>query len=231
MPDLYFKVTGVEATSSGLTPLLQFKLQISVTQECETIEALIIQAQIQIQSAHRHYNEQEKEKLVELFGIPDQWGQTLRNKLWANVSTTVGQFKGNATAVLPVQCTYDLNIAATKYFRALEGGEVPLLFFFSGTVFHSTPDGRLQVEPISWDKECTYRMPVRAWEKMMQRHYPNSAWIPLQMDVFEQISAYKRNEGMGTWEETIQRLLPRAESPEEEVNKKSLPFKISCSQP
>jgi hypothetical protein len=34
---------------------------------------------------------------------------------------------------MPVTCTYDLEVVAAKYFYALEDGEVPLEFLFSGT--------------------------------------------------------------------------------------------------
>lgn len=214
MPDLDFQVTGVEAANRGLSPLLQFKVRIAAQSETETIQAVILNAQIQFQSAQRHYNDSEKEKIVELFGTPDRWGHTLRNKLWTNAGTSVSQFTGNTTAILPVPCTFDLNIAATKYFYALEEGEVPLLFLFSGTVFHSTPEGRLHVERISWNKECTYNMPLRAWEEMMRQHYHDTAWISLQGDVFDRIYAYKRRMGLTSWEDTIRRLLADTEKPE-----------------
>ena len=38
-------------------------------------------------------------------------------------------------------CTFDFNVAATKYFDGLEEGEVPSDFLFSGTVFYRTPAG------------------------------------------------------------------------------------------
>ena len=62
---------------------------------------------------------------------------------------------------LPVPCTYDFNVAATKYFYALEEGDIPLLFLFSGTIFYAADDGALQVAQISWDKEAPFRLPVQ----------------------------------------------------------------------
>jgi hypothetical protein len=207
MPDLSFRIIGVEPAARGLTPLLHFKLEVTNTPPDETVHAAIIQVQIQIESPQRVYNEQEKEKLLDLFGTPDRWGQTLRNKLWAHTNGSLNQFTGRAETVLPLQCTYDLNLTATKYFHALESGEVPLLFLFSGTVFYAASDGRLQVQPISWNKECTFRMPVARWHQLMERHYPNSAFVPLQRDVFEKLCAYKRLQGFATWEQAIEQLL------------------------
>jgi hypothetical protein len=193
---------------------LQFKLALANEPESETIQAMILHTQIQIQSPQRAYNGREKAGLVELFGPPEQWGQTLRNRLWAVSHTTVGTFTARTETLLPVPCTYDLNVSATKYFYALEAGVVPLLFLFSGTVFYGTPEGRLQIQQISWNQEATYPMPVRLWRELMEQHYPNSAWLALQRDVFDRLYAYKRAQGCATWEQTIERLLPALEGEE-----------------
>lgn len=207
MPDLDFKITGVEAAARGLTPLLHFKVAITNTPETETIQSVILQAQIQIHAPQRAYGDAEKEKLSDLFGPPEDWGNTLRSRLWTHANTTVRTFTGATEAILPVPCTFDLNVAATKYFYALEGGEVPLLFLFSGTIFYAAADGRLQVQQISWNKESAYRMPVSLWRELMEHHYPNSAWISLDRGVFDRLYEFKRQAGIATWEQTIERLL------------------------
>ncbi len=104
-------------------------------------------------------------------------------------------------------CTFDLNVSATKYFYALEDGEVPLLFLFSGTIFYENDEGHLQISQVSWNKECTYRMPITIWKKMMDHHYPNSAWLSLGRDLFERLYAFRRREGLADWDQTIARLL------------------------
>ncbi|MBV8142714.1 MAG: hypothetical protein JO279_12650 [Verrucomicrobia bacterium] len=212
MPELDFKVTGVEPAARGIVPLLHFHLEITNAPATELIQAVILQAQIQIQSAHRSYDDDEREKLVDLFGTLDRWGQTLRNRLWAHANATVRPFAEKTETVLPVQCTYDLNLTATKYFYALKEGAVPLLFLFSGTAFYASTDGRLQVQQIPWEKECSYPMGVQVWQELMERHYPNSAWVSLRRDVFEKLYAYKRNQGLPTWEQTIEMLLNKYES-------------------
>jgi hypothetical protein len=213
MPDLDFSVTGVEPAARGLTPLLHFKLAVTNTPADETIHAAIVQVQVQVEAPQRVYNDREKEKLLDLFGTPDRWGQTLRNKLWAHTQACLSQFTGRTETVLPLPCTYDLNLTATKYFNGLEGGEVPLLFLFSGTVFYAAADGRLQVQPISWSKECGFRMPVERWRQLMDHHYPNSAFLYLRRDLFERLCAYKQLQGFATWEQAIEHLLaPQRES-------------------
>jgi hypothetical protein len=214
MPDLDFKIAGIEPCAHGLTPLLNFKVEVTNSPATETIHNVILQAQIQIQATQRRYNAHEKEKLTELFGTPERWGETLRSKLWAITHTTVRSFSGSTTALLTVPCTFDLNVMATKYFYALDDGEVPLLFLFSGTIFYEAEDGRLQVQQISWNKEYAFRLSVKAWQDLMDHHYPNTAWLSLNREVFEQLYAYRRNHGIPTWEQTIEQLLPARENVE-----------------
>ncbi|PYL13295.1 MAG: hypothetical protein DMF48_00375, partial [Verrucomicrobia bacterium] len=78
MPDLDFKVLGVDAAARGLTPLLHFKIEIVNQTPGDKIQSVMLHAQIQIQSPQRAYTPSEKEKLRELFGRPEDWGQTLR---------------------------------------------------------------------------------------------------------------------------------------------------------
>jgi hypothetical protein len=68
MPDLTYRVIGVSAEARGLTPLLNFRLAITNAPADELIHAVILQAQIQIQSSQRSYSPQEKLKRADLFG-------------------------------------------------------------------------------------------------------------------------------------------------------------------
>ncbi len=211
MPDLDFKVVGVEAAVNGIAPLLQFKLEVTNTPENETIDSVMLQTQIQIQSTQRAYEPAEKEKLGELFGTPDRWGQTLRARLWTHANATIRQFVGKTDAILSIPCTFDLNVSATKYFYALEGGDVPLLFLFSGTIFYKGPDDRLQIQQVSWNKECGYRMPISVWKGMMDEHYPNTAWLSLERGLFERLYAFRRREGLADWDQAVEKLLAKSD--------------------
>jgi hypothetical protein len=214
MPELDFKVTGIEPAAHGLMPLLNFVVEVTNSSPTQTIHNVILQAQIQFQVTQRRYNATEKEKLTELFGKPERWGDTLRTKLWTLAQTTVRTFTGSTTAKLTIPCTFDLNVMAAKYFYALKEGEVALLFLFSGTIFYEADDGRLQVQQISWNKECQYRMPVAVWKELMDHHYPNSAWLSLNREVFERLYAYRRSHGLSTWDQTLEHLLPALENAE-----------------
>lgn len=208
MPDLTFRVEGAEVTPFAMTPLLTFKLNVSNASPEETVHNVALRCQIQIETTRRHYGPGEEARLRDLFGEPERWGQTLRAMLWTHSGVVVPPFTGEITTDLPVACTYDFNIAATKYFYALEDGEIPLDFLFSGSVFYEDAGGALQVAPISWSKEARYRLPVSTWRELVETYYPNMAWIQLRRDVFDRLYQYKVKHGIPTWEEAVERMLP-----------------------
>ncbi len=211
MPDLNFQVESAEALPFAAAPLLIFKLRVTNADAGEPIQTVALRCQIQIEPTRRRYDSQEQERLLDLFGEPERWGQTLRTMLWTHASIVVTPFTGSTVVDLPVPCTFDFNVGAAKYFAGLEDGEVPLCLLFSGTIFYETDDGTLQVAQISWEKETKYRLPVRVWREMMDHYYPNSAWLCLRRDVFDRLYQYKMRRGIPTWEQTIESLLPAFE--------------------
>lgn len=207
MPQLNFEVTNAAALANATAPTIAFRLRVGNT-SAEAVQSISLRCQLQIECPKRRYAEPERARLTDLFGETSRWGQTLRPMLWTNTNTVVGAFAQEAITELPVACTYDFNVAVTKYFDALESGEAPLLFLFSGTVFYSDASGTLQAEPIPWDRECAFRLPVRVWKDMMELYYPNSAWLCLRKDVFDRLHEYKMRHGIPTWEQTLERILP-----------------------
>jgi hypothetical protein len=207
VPDLNFQVEGAEAEPFAASPLLVFKLHIANANAEEPIHSIALRCQIQIEVTRRQYGPQEQERLLDLFGEPERWGQTLRNMLWTHASAVVTPFTGGTVVDLQVPCTFDFNVAAAKYFYGLEDGEVPLNLMFSGTVFYANDEGNMQVAQIPWDRESRYRLPVRAWREMMDIYYPNSAWLCLRRDVFDRLYRYKVRGGIPTWEQALEKLL------------------------
>jgi hypothetical protein len=207
MPDLRLTIENAEVVQYAAAPLLTFKARIANNPSEEIIHTVALRAQIQIEVIRRKYDGEEQARLMDLFGAPDRWGQTLRNMLWTHASVVVPRFTGSVLADIQVPCTFDFNIAATKYFHGLTSGDLPLCFQFSGTVFYQGEDGTLQVAPISWDKEAKYRLPLKVWKDLMDMYYPNSAWLALQRDTFEKLYQYKVREGIPTWEEALERAL------------------------
>jgi uncharacterized protein DUF6084 len=207
VPDLDFQIDSVVPLRNAAAPTLVFKLNVT-NSSAETIHTMLLSCQIMLEVRRRRYNEDEQEKLLDLFGKPELWDRSLRSLLWANVGITVPAFTSNAIVDLKVPCTFDLNVAATKYFAGLEAGDVPLLLLFSGTIFYAGEDRGLQVTQIPWEKEASYRLPVHVWREMMDIYYPNSVWLNLRRDVFERLNRYKMRSGIPTFEQALERIIP-----------------------
>ncbi len=207
MPDLSFEIIGAEAVAFSTLPMLNFKLRIINSNKEEQIQNVNLKCQIMLAVTQRRYNADEKAKLHELFGEPERWSKTLRTFLWTHVTTVVPRFTGSTDVDLPVPCLYDFEVVSTKYFNALEDGEIPLTFLFSGTVFYEGEARNLQIGQISWSKEATYRLPVALWKEVIDIHFPNTAWIRLPKDVFDQLYQYKITQGLITWEQVLVHLL------------------------
>ncbi|HLJ48693.1 MAG TPA: DUF6084 family protein [Bryobacteraceae bacterium] len=207
MPDLSFSITGAEAVPYAVSPQLALKLQIDNADREQRIQSVLLQCQIQIEATRRRYEANEKSGLLDLFGEPHRWGQTLRGMLWTQVAVNVRPFQGATKVDIPVACTFDFNVAATKYFHALEGGEVPLVSLFSGTIFYHDAQSGLQVAQIPWEKEARYRLPVDVWKRVIDHYYPNTAWVTLRRDVFDRLRDFKSRESIPTFEQAVERLL------------------------
>jgi Family of unknown function (DUF6084) len=212
MPDLNFKVEEAAVVPFALAPTLALKLRIANADPTEAIHTVALRCQIQIDVTRRRYAAEEQARMRDLFGEPERWSQTLRSLLWTHVSVVVPGFTGSTVAELPIHCTFDFNVAVTKYVEGLTGGEIPLNLLFSGTVFHAGRDEVLQVAPISWEKEARFSLPVKVWREMMNAYYPNTAWLNLRRDVFDRLYQYKMQHGMPTWEQALESMLPVEET-------------------
>jgi hypothetical protein len=208
MPELSFRIEGAEAVSYSAVPMIALKLRIENLPVDEAVHSLSLRCQVQIEPTRRGYVSTEKERLHDLFGEPERWGRTVKSLLWMNTSVSVPGFTGATLVDLQLPCTFDFNVAATKYFHGLESGEVPLCVLFSGTLFYTDIDDQLQMTQIPWDREANYRLPLQIWKQMMDQHYPNSAWLCLQRDAFERLYRYKVRHGIPTWEQLIERVVP-----------------------
>lgn len=207
MPDLRITVDRAEVVPFAASPTLAFKLCVANSDPAETIHTVVLRCQIQIEVTRRKYTAMDQERLRDLFGEPERWGQTLRNLLWTNTSAVIPQFTGVTTADLQVPCTFDFSIATTKYFNGLADGDIPVCLLFSGSVFYAEASGALSVAPISWATETKYRLPLKVWKDMMDAYYPNTAWLCLRRDVFEDLHRFKVERGIPTWEQAFEIML------------------------
>jgi len=207
MPDLHYAIESAHSVPYAAVPTLAFQLRVEDRAQTQAIHSIALHAQIQIETPRRRYSAGDQENLSDLFGEPGRWGQTLRPMLWTHADVTVPAFSKSAAVELHVPCSFDFNLAATKYFHGLADGDSPLIFLFSGSCFYSSGEGGLEVAPIPWSKEARFRLPVSVWREMMQMYYPNSAWLRIRQDVFDKLHQYKMQAGIATWEEALESLL------------------------
>jgi Family of unknown function (DUF6084) len=207
VPDLDFQVEAAAPLRNAAAPMLVFRLRVT-NSTGETIHTALLSCQIMLDVTRRRYSADEQENLLDLFGKPELWDRSLRSLFWTNVGVTVPAFAGSAIVDLKVPCTFDINVAATKYFAGLKEGDVPLLLLFSGTIFYAGEGRVLQVTQIPWEKEASYRLPVRVWREMMDIYYPNSVWLNLRRDVFERLNRFKMRSGIPTFEQALERIIP-----------------------
>jgi hypothetical protein len=204
LPSVAFEVQSAEAIRFAAAPTVLFTLRVVSD---KPVRSLALNAQLRIAPGRRRYSERDEQRLVELFGPPEDWGESLRTFLWAHASALVPPFEESTTVELTVPCTYDLEVATAKYFYALDDGDVPLELLFSGTIFFAADGGVLQAAQIPWDSEATFRMPVRVWKQAIENHFPGSAWLRLRDDVFDRLVAFKARHALPTWEATVDELL------------------------
>lgn len=209
MPELDFRVIQVAPARHAAAPTLNFRLAIQQPSEPQPIQSISLQCQVRIDARRRTYQPEEQAKLRDLFGEPQRWAQTLHSMLWVNAAVMVPAFEGAGTEVeLPVPCSFDFNLAATKYFHALQhDGKVALSLLFSGSVFYRDSQGLLAMALISWDTETHHELAVAIWQDMMEHYYPNRNWLCLNRKVFEALYDYKRSHGYTGFDEALSALL------------------------
>ncbi|MFF1422104.1 DUF6084 family protein [Streptomyces sp. NPDC058280] len=210
MTDLTFSCVGARPESFGTGPTLLFRLRIEAADDAR-IHAVALRCQIRIEPVQRRYAPAEVEMLGDLFGEPERWSTTLKPLQFAHASVTVPGFTGSTEIELPVACTYDMEVASAKYFRALADGEIPLLLLFSGTVFSG--DRGFTAEPVAWHKEANFRMPVKVWQDLIEQYFPGSGWLRIRDDTLESLRRFRSERALPSWERAFDELLRTAGAP------------------
>ena len=183
-------------------PTLRFTLGVASD---VPVRSVMLDVQVQIAARRRGYDESAHDRLFELFGPVADWGTTLRTLLWTRTTLVVPGFAEQTQVNLDVPCSYDLEVAASRYLDALADGEVPLEFLFSGSVFYM--DGAaLQTTRLSWESEAAYGLPVRVWKETMERYFRGTAWVRLSKESFDRLSAYKSRNALATWDDALTEL-------------------------
>jgi len=221
VPELEFDVVDMKPDRFALSPQLVARVQVSEKSGAR-IHSMLLRCQIRMDPASRGYSQGEMLALKDLFGPGEQWSHSVHPFMWTQVATVAGGFEGSCVLEIPVACTYDMEIASSKYLHGLREGEIPLVFLFSGTVFSqevgSTPgDGSSstlghEVFPVSWSSEARYRLPVALWDEVMDLYFPGKGWICVSKAVLDEVSRFKTENAFATFEEAIEALLSAAQN-------------------
>ncbi|MFN2477768.1 MAG: DUF6084 family protein [Pseudonocardiaceae bacterium] len=208
MAELSFTCIDVQPERYAVAPTLLFRLRVGAA-AAQRVKAIALRCQIRIEPARRKYGEKEGERLSELFGERERWSETLKPFQFANSSTVVASFTDSIEVDVAVPCSYDMEVAAGRYFHALEDGEIPFILLFSGTVF-GDGEKSLWVEQVPWHAESQYRMPVAVWREMMDIHFPNSGWLRLRRDTIDALADFRASRALPSWDDTVIAVLDAA---------------------
>jgi hypothetical protein len=204
--ELGFEVIDVVPQEHAASPHLLFRVRVTESSGA-VVHAIALRSQLRIEPQRRPYDANEQAGLADLFGTSDRYASTLKPFLWTHATAMVQGFEGSREFDLPVACTYDFDVSATKYLHALRGGEVPLLLLFSGTVFTRGTTG-FAVEQLSWSLEASCQLPVVSWHQLMDLYFPGSGWIRLDRETIDALARHRSAHGLTSWEQTIADLLP-----------------------
>jgi Family of unknown function (DUF6084) len=206
--ELSFDCLGARAERYAMAPTITLQLRISETSG-EPVAAIALRCQLRIEPARRSYSPAEADRLHDLFGDTSRWADTLKPLQFTTVGVMVPGFTGSIDIDVPVPASYDLEVAAGRYFASLEEDGIPLLLLFSGTVF-GTAEGRMRVQQVPWSNEAPFRLPVSVWREAVDAHYPNCAWIRMSQRTLDRLQRFKTEQALPTWEAALSALLARA---------------------
>jgi len=207
MPEIACRVESIGTVDHAAVPSLKFRIEVRNLAPDHPIAGIDLRCQVLIETPRRAYSTLERHRVVELFG---EASRPMRDLLWTHASVNVPAFDESCTVDLDVACTFDFDVAVAKFFGALEGGDVPLCLQFSGTVFFTDAQGRLQISRIPWSSEARCALPLALWRELRERYYPGIAWLCLSRDSFERLCDYRRSAGLPSWEHALDRLLAGA---------------------
>jgi hypothetical protein len=210
MTELSFAIVGARPELYAASPQLALRVRVTAAPGVQ-VHAITLRAQVRIEPQARRYDEGESGRLVELFGGPERYGDTLRSLLWTHVSQTVLAFSEQSEFDLTIPCSYDFEVAAHKYLSALAEGEIPLEVMFSGTIFVRGEQG-VGAQLVPWNCDARYRLPVAVYRQTMDAFFPQSAWLRIDRATFDELYRFKTAGGFPTWERALARLLAEAKS-------------------
>jgi Family of unknown function (DUF6084) len=204
-PDPEFWVLDADALAFAAAPTLVFRLRIKDRSERE-IYTVALSVMIQLEAIQRAHDDEARDRLRDVFGDPERWGDTARAVLWAKQDVLVPSFTGSTTFDLQVPCNSDLELATSRWFEAVSDGVAPLAFHFSGSVFYRGESDRMQLTRVPWHATAQFRLPVETWRKAAGE---GGGVVRVSADTFEALQRRRIERGLLSLDDAVADLLER----------------------
>ena len=175
-PDPDFEVLSARAVERAAAPTLGFRVRVSDASGAARSSRSRSPRVITIEPSKRPYDRRQPRapgravRRARALGLDDD-----QLPLGPGRRAGAGVQRRRPSSSSPSPCTYDLELAAAKYFHGLADGAAPLRFHFNGTVFYEADDGRMQIVQIPWDRSPRFEMPVEVWRADDRRRTTRTA--------------------------------------------------------
>jgi hypothetical protein len=209
-PEPEFEMIGARAIRHAALPTLAFDLRVSEPSGCP-VYMVALTVQVMIEPARRAYDTATHERLEGLFGPPERWSVTTRSLVWMQRDVLVPAFTGSTTVAIPIECTYDMEVAAAKYLYALPDGEAPLALHFNGIVYYPNDEGGLQMVLVPWSRSIGFRLPVSVFREAIEEHYPDTGWVALRAETLATLERERVARALPTMVACVRELLGERE--------------------
>jgi hypothetical protein len=201
-PDPDFWVLDADALPYAAAPTLVFRLRIKDGSE-RKIYTVALSVMIQLEAIQRAHDDETRDRLRDVFGDPERWGDTARAVLWAKHDVLVPSFTGSTTFDLQVPCNADLELATARWFEAVQDGVAPLAFHFTGSVFYADDADRLQLTRVPWHATAQFRLPVETWRKAVG----GGGVVRVSRDTFDALQRRRLEHGLHSLDAAVADLL------------------------
>jgi Family of unknown function (DUF6084) len=202
IPDPEFWVLDADVLPYAAAPTIVFRLRIKDGSARE-VYTVALSALIQLEAIQRAHDDDTRDRLRDVFGDPERWGDTARAVLWAKQDVLVPSFTGATTFDLQVPCNADLELATARWFEAVEDGVAPLAFHFTGSVLYRGEEDRMQLTRVPWHATAQFRLPVEIWRKAVG----GGGVVRVSRDTFDALQRRRLEHGLHSLDAAVADLL------------------------
>lgn len=172
MPDFSFSIERAHVVGADAQRAIALRVRIVVAPPETHVYSLSLHYGVQIDAMRRHYAADEQQRLISLFGPVGCWYGTLHSLPWLTGTAQVPAFIGESLIELLLPCRGEVSFAVKRYLEALSFGEALLVASFSGAGFVASDSLPMQMSRIPWDRQATFRLPLRVWHEATERNAP-----------------------------------------------------------